>query len=324
MKQNMKQLVVNDPYQLNFARAGKEYARYRELWALAGQKKYSGRVPLHLDFDTVDACNLRCSICHERGRVRTGTKMPLQMAMEAISQGAGRGLYSVNIGGVGEPYLQKQALYELASFSVKKGMLDIFVHTNFLLLKDDDIHATMECGITCLCISVDAITPETYKKIRGGDFEAVMENVRRLNEYKKRRSLHFPLVRVSAVPCDENNYELPRFFDYWAPYADVVEIQSYRYDKSHENKRMVATHPVTTCSSPWMRLMYWPNGDVTACCCKDGLGRDIILGNVLTEKKALDDYWNGPTLSGIREAISDNNWDAIPSCKSCLSRTFSY
>ena len=318
----MRSFIIKDPYLIGITARGQAYERYRELWKKAGQKAYHGRVPIHIDFDTIDACNASCIICHDAGRKRTGKKIEVSVAKSLIDEGAGQGLCSVNIGGCAEPYMAKDLLLEIAAHAASRQLLDIFIHSNFQIATPEAIQETIEAGVNYICVAVDAISKDTYRAIRGGDFGVVLENLKFISQYKKTNKLAYPIVRVSAVPCLENRHELPRLAEFWSPHANVVEIQGYLSDPSHKTKGRVATGKTTDCSSPWKRLFIWPHGDVGACCLKMSLGEDVCLGNIYKENKSLQEFWTGERIQRIRQAIISKEWDQIPTCWSCMSRTY--
>ena len=132
--------------------------------------------------------------------------------------------------------MAKDLLLEIAAHAADRELLDIFMHTNFQIATPTGIKETIDAGVNHICVAVDAISKDTYKQIRGGDFSVVLDNLKFLSQYKKRMKLAYPIVRVSAVPCHENRHELARFAEFWSPYADVVEIQSYFFDPAHRTE----------------------------------------------------------------------------------------
>jgi len=299
-----------------------EFEKYRKIWDQTKKAEIITSFPTQVDMDTIDSCNLNCSICHEKGRRRTHKCLDVQLIKNVIDEGAGNGLYSINIGGIGEPYLKKDSLFEIISYANEKGIFDIFVHTNFLLLDENDIIKTIDSGITCLCIAADAITPTTYKSIRGGSFEKLFENIRFLNSYKLLIGSATPRIRISAVPCESNKHELKQFHSFWNEYSDIVEVQNYRYDKTHTSANICTKNILMFCSSPWQRIMIFPNGDITPCCSKEGLSSDLILGNLKTT--TISEAWNGDKLKNIRNNMWTQQLDLLPTCQSCLNRSFVY
>jgi MoaA/NifB/PqqE/SkfB family radical SAM enzyme len=299
-----------------------EYQKYRDIWIKTGVYGLITPFPTQIDTDTIDSCNLNCSICHEKGRKRTHAKIDVAAIKRSIDDGVGNGLYSINIGSVGEPYLNKKALFEIIDYAKKKGLLDIFVHTNFLLLDESDIRKTVDLGATCFCIAVDAINPETYRNIRGGDFEKLLKNIQYINNYKLSNKLTLPKIRISAVPCKDNEHELKEMKLFWGKYADIVEIQNYRYDPTHTSANICTKKIHGYCPSLWQRIMIFPNGDIAPCCCKEGLSSDLILGNIKTTY--ISEAWNSEKLNNIRKNMVSGQLNLLPTCQSCLNRTFVY
>ncbi|MDQ7834253.1 MAG: radical SAM protein [Humidesulfovibrio sp.] len=321
----MHRLVVNDPHDLGLALHGEPYRKYRELLNNAFQKKCHGEFPIHIDFDTVDACNLDCPVCADRGRKRNGRKLNVAGACAIIDEGAGKGLYAMNIGAIGEPFMHKEALFAMCEHAKSRGVLDIFVHTNFLLPNHEDIKRLVESGCTVLCLSVDAASPEVYKKTRGGDFNKLMDNVKFLQAYKREHGLIAPVIRVAAVPCSLNHDELSTsFFSFWEGYADVIEIQNY-YETLYQppglnvsTKRIVAD-----CNTAFWRLLFWPNS-AAACCCPLGTEPDLVLTREELGSFSVAELWQGEKIQNIRQHVRNCNWSALPSCNACLSTIYEW
>ncbi|MBW1740201.1 MAG: hypothetical protein JRJ42_03585 [Deltaproteobacteria bacterium] len=88
---------------------GKKYIKYREKWNRAG-KKYLPEYPINLDFEVMDACNLRCRHCFRNREiaekmklvVNTGARFPLDDFKNVMAESAKYGLEAVNFGFSGE------------------------------------------------------------------------------------------------------------------------------------------------------------------------------------------------------------------------------
>ncbi|MDD4732636.1 MAG: radical SAM protein [Desulfovibrio sp.] len=320
----MLSYVVNNPEEIAVRRWGEAYRTYRRIWKHAGRGEYLGEVPPFIILDTIDACNLNCSICHQRGRRRTGTPLDARRVAALIRDAAPRGLYSINLSAMAEPYMHPENLYLLAETCRDAGLMDIMMHTNLLLPDADMIQRTVDAGVTHFCVSTDATTEETYQRMRGGDFSAVMENMRVLREIKKQRGDGYPIIRVSGVPVQENHEDMKHFGEFWRDYADIVEIQGYRADDSHSSAGTVITKRKVGCFQPWTRLMLWPTGEVNFCSSKEGYAcPEVILGNYLEDPDAtLRDYWLGEKAWNIRQAFRDGDLSGIESCRECLAKSF--
>ena len=315
--------VVNDPEKIGQARWGNRYRRYRQLWKKAEKGEYLGTVPPFLILDTIDACNLSCVICHQRGRKRTGARIGVDRVKDLVAEAADQGVYSANLSAMAEPYMAPDILLDLAEHFKSLEVMDVMMHTNFQLPDEKLILDTIEAGVTHFCVSVDATCAETYKRIRGGNFEKLMHNMRFLSRHKKETNTDYPIIRVSAVPVKENRVDIRDFVAYWGEYADVIEVQGYRSDEKHKSEGTFLSKPKTSCFQPWTRLMLWPTGEVTFCSSKEVyFSKEAILGNFYEEPKRLADYWQGEKINRIRSAFLARELDRVPSCKSCQERSY--
>lgn len=319
----MLSYIINNPEEIAVKRWGDAYRTYRRLWKYAGKGEYIGEVPLYLMVDTIDACNLNCSICHQRGRVRTKKRLNVNRVIELIKEGAPKGIYSITLSAMAEPYMDFENLIILSDFCQGAGFLDIILHTNLLIPDEKMLQQTVDAGATHFCVSIDATGAETYAKIRGGDFSKVMENMCVLKDIKNNRGDGYPIIRVSGVPVAENREDMKNFTAFWKDYADVVEIQGYRADPSHKTEGTVITKKKTACSQPWTRLMLWPTGEVSFCSSKEVYScPEAILGNYLMEDISLRDYWLGEKAWDIRRAFRKGDIQAIFSCSLCMDNSY--
>jgi len=119
---------------------GARYSEYRQLWNQAG-KDFLPDFPINLDFELIDACNLRCRHCFRNEeiaqkldlRINTGERFPLGLFKRVIVEGVQRGLRAVNLGFSGECLLNPD-LVEMVNFSSQAGVLDIRLLTNGTLM----------------------------------------------------------------------------------------------------------------------------------------------------------------------------------------------
>ena len=62
-----------------------------------------------------------------------------------------------------EPLLDKD-LIERINYATERGIMDIHMNTNAMLLTEEMSKKLLDTGLTRLCFSIDALTPETLKK----------------------------------------------------------------------------------------------------------------------------------------------------------------
>ena len=90
-------------------------------------------------------------------------------------------------------------------------------------------------GLAELHVSIDAATPEIYERIRvRAHLDRVLDNVRRLQETKRRLGSSAPSLRMVVVAMRQNLAELPkpaemeRIAASWRPYCSVASWYLWR------------------------------------------------------------------------------------------------
>jgi MoaA/NifB/PqqE/SkfB family radical SAM enzyme len=128
----------------------------------------------------------------------------------------------------GEPLMFKgfdDVLKDLA----KSGVEGVNFYSNGLLLNKDksDFILRYSDSIEFIGISVDAATEQTYKIIRGGNYNRLIENIRALTSTKKRLGLDKPKIILNYVVTYTNVDELPAFVELAHQLdADEVSLQN--------------------------------------------------------------------------------------------------
>jgi MoaA/NifB/PqqE/SkfB family radical SAM enzyme len=137
--------------------------------------------PITCDTDGSNACNQQCIYCNSqefRG-ASDYASMPKGHLQKLADFYAKWGIRSTCIGGGGESLVNP----EIRAFipRVRNNGVEVGLITNGILL-DEDYASIVNENCRFLGISCDAATPETYKRMRGTDSLAtVQENLRRVN-----------------------------------------------------------------------------------------------------------------------------------------------
>lgn len=175
--------------------------------------------------EVTDFCNLNCIMCsHEnipgphskiQGFMNFETFKKIIDELPAKKVPAGYKLFWL-----GEPFLNpdfpKMLSYIYEKLKNRSEYIDI--HTNGHFLNNENIELLLNIGnkLPRLTISLDAIHPETYKKIRrGGDLNKVIENVKKLLHERERRKLSYPGLILQFIIMEENWNEVKEFQDFW-------------------------------------------------------------------------------------------------------------
>lgn len=88
----------------------------------------------------------------------------------------------------------------------------ISISSNGTLINERWARRLVELPLQSLTISLDAATPETYAKLRrGGEFEVVLNNLRRLQSIKRELGSAYPVIDTFFVIMRSNFREIPAY-----------------------------------------------------------------------------------------------------------------
>ena len=320
MKDYVTHVAHKDFEQAMRNKFGDRYAEYRTKWTLAGMGKLLPEFPLHLDIETIDACNLRCKMCGATYTGRSYDTMTDSVFRAIIDEGAENGLYAVGFGYCSESLMDK-TLVDKIHYARDKGIMDLRLTTNGLLLNDakmtgytSNVKDLLESGLTFLSVSIDAATPETYKLIRHHDLAWLEETVDIL---MARRKGDLPIIRVSFCCMPVNVHEADAFVEKWINRVDYIDIQRYTDVEvflAIHNGKTVKSKPAEGffCYQPWQRLSIAANTKIAPCC--TFLGREIEpLGTA--GKDSIQSAWQSPRMNHIREMLAKRAFSGV--CQAC-------
>jgi len=314
-----------DPDEVLARILGSAYLRYREMWRAAENFEIRPDWPLHLDIDTNYTCNLHCIMCPLGvggfPAVYENKRLDFSLYRRVIAEGVQKGLASIRLGLTGEPLLRPD-IVDFVRLAKDQGLVDIMLISNGLLLTEDLSRKLIEAGLTRLMVSLDAVRPETYRRIRrGGDLAQVTNNLRVFLKVRRELGTELPLLRVSFIRMSLNESELEEFHRIWSDQADYISFQEYtnilespRTDYFPARRREVKSF---RCSDPWQRMSLFVNGDLFPCC--SDFGRLAPVGNA----------WSGPVSRAwlsegsefLRRIHREGRWKESPVCRRCATNS---
>jgi radical SAM protein with 4Fe4S-binding SPASM domain len=325
-------LAEKDPLGILAGELGPKFAEYRAKWDLAKSFRYDLPFPLHVDYELMAKCSLRCPMCpnsrpdnsSESGDLksfgRSESRLLRETVLDLLAEGAAAGQGSMGFGGLWEPLLARE-LPELVAAGRELGLVDAMLNTNGQLLTEKISEALIKAGLTRLMISVDAATEATYALARpGGDFRLLENNIQEFLAKRKALGKRLPVLRLSYCVTSLNERELPAFLAKWEGRVDFFSVQSYgRFTEDAPAlfpKNYDRQIPGGLCAQPRKRLLVRHNGEVTPCC--DLSGFSLSLGNV--KNLSLAKIWEGPKIAEIRKRLSGpkENWPSA--CLACQAK----
>ena len=194
--------------------------------------------PTFLTYETSARCNLHCAMCavdeslNEFEVGRTAGMEKTQHIYEECLPYAGKNQLHAS----GEVLMGKDfwKALDIATHHSEAHPLEIEIFSNGLLLNEKNRKRILDSSLTDLVISTDAANDETYKRIRGGDFSLLKNNISALVQENKNYNNK---LRITMAFCmmRENVEELPQFVElahelgvttvsYWPLFSTGVDM----------------------------------------------------------------------------------------------------
>ncbi|MBF0331201.1 MAG: SPASM domain-containing protein [Candidatus Omnitrophica bacterium] len=206
-------------------------------------------------------------------------------------------------------------VFQMIAYARALGM-HTSLPVNGLLLSEENCVALVNAGLDLLTVSVDAFLPETYSRIRrGGDFHAVVENIKRMARIKRRMNSPMTVV-VQMVRLQENELETERFKAGWKQLRGVmVRIKPFSSRGGCVKNGIVSLKrkPAARCSRLWKTMRVYADGTAVPCC-NDFLCRQP-LGDL--SRQSIKEVWNGKSYVTLRRQHAANQFDQTPICRDC-------
>ena len=187
------------------------------------------------------------------------------------------------------------------------------------MLKKKISEELIKSGLTRLQVSIDAITQQTYEKVRpGGLLKTVIENLENFFIAKEHLKSVTPLVRVNFVKANLNEHELEEFIDYWSKKVDMIGVQEFikptKVTKIVKSKKTKKKENFK-CSFPFKQLVITNEKKILPCC--TFWGEELALED-LTKPEDLMNAWNSSKMKKLREIHSNGKYHEIEQCKNCV------
>lgn len=288
-----------------------------------------------------NTCNLKCVMCpyhsptikptHKTDFFQGNHPMSWEM-MERLARDCGKIGTSVSIGSVEEPLLHPQ-IVDFVRLCRQEGVPRVHITTNGQLLNEARSRELLEAGLTSIDVSLDATDAETYRLIRGSDFERVKTNIS--NFLNLRDRLQIPchvrtsFVRNNGVPPEAEE----QFKQEWLGKVDSVfllnvakyEETNMRIQGTNERARMLVQSYLQQaggqwpCAFPFTEMIVLPDGRVYYCI------ETIFRLGFDGETESMGDYhqqnlreiWQGETFQNFRRDIIMHQLKHRPACQDC-------
>ncbi len=226
---------------------------------------------------------------------------------------------SIVLHGYGEPLLDRK-IVDRVHEAHKMNLLTYFscVPANLTLERAEQL---MNAGLTTLKVSIDSLSDDKQKKIRGPQNNYTKSiktvfDVIALRDSLKLKTLIVPTM-IALSEDDQSQSEQKEFLSLWKDQKDV-----FAYVKSQDNRWLYedasaptnqSHHHKQFCEFPWVSLTINADGSVVPCA--QDYDSEMVFGNIKTH--TLAEIWNSPAYDKFRKWHIEGNF---PKGHKCASR----
>jgi len=202
-------LELDSTFQTDISKDIRELGMAIEQIKIYSEEAFS--LPLILELESTTYCNVNppCVMCYTRIFDKRQYKAEIdETALKNLIPYL-KEFRTISLHGIGEPLLGKKLFTILDNINTDR----IFVQfdSNGLLLTEEISRKLIKKGLKLIDFSLDAATPETYKKIRRSNFTLVINNIKRLTEIKKELGIKHPVIKINMTLMKENLSEVIPF-----------------------------------------------------------------------------------------------------------------
>lgn len=167
--------------------------------------------PSKLFVETTTRCNLGCFMCVKQTCDHAIVEGDMSFATFAALEPALPGLEALVLNGVGEPLLHPNLeLFIRRAKTLMPKESWVGFQSNGQLLTEPRALSLLEAGIDRICLSIDSVSPETFRKVReGGELNDINDAFSALASAKRRTGRSDFQIGVEYVVMQGNLQELP-------------------------------------------------------------------------------------------------------------------
>lgn len=289
--------------------------------------------PRVIQLQTINACQAACTMCpyplfkdtFPRGRMEDAL---FEKVLDEIAAHPEAGAFVPML--QNEPLLDRRLFERIAAVKDRTGgRIEVELVTNGALLTEQAVESIRATRVDYLDISLDALSRETYERIRIGlDYDDVIAGVERVLA----ADLPDTTVVLRMVRQRENAAEVAAFTKHWRArgavvfthtvnnrvgavpgYDERIRIPETELPVMQKVGRRAFRQWLGCCPVPFASANILHNGDMLMCV--QDWSRKEVVGNV--RDRSIAEIWNGPRMREIRSLVRDRRYDEVAGCRDC-------
>ena len=289
--------------------------------------------PFMLMVEPTNHCNLSCPLCPSGNGEMTRPRgnMELEHFKKVFDQLADDLLLCL-LWNQGEPFLNPN-LTKMIRHAADHNVPTVTSTNVHYIRTDEEAEDIIQSGLSELILCLDGVDPETYVRYRvGGDFDRVMDGIKRVTDAKKRLGASTPRIHLQFILMKQNEDQVEAArqmaADFGVDRLSLKTAQVYtdedaatflptdesmsRYDYAEEGLKTKGRIK-NTCRHLWYSTVVNWDGAVSPCC----FDKDVHYGLGHTQNgHSFDEVWSGEQYTDFRNAILEDR-SAVPICNNC-------
>lgn len=273
-------------------------------------------------------CNYSCTMCPQDKRTggrdkRFLQKMSLMEFENNVRDCAKHGLRVVNLEGSGEPTLARN-LDEYIKI-VKKYNALAFCFSNGYRMFGRYMKRCVDAGLDFYRFSMIGYDTNKYNEMMhnriGGNFDMICENIMEMQDYVEKSGSDCVVATYHLITdTDNQEEELEKYKELVKRLGVKSEIwRMHNWSGVYDNKDK-RSGKINTCGRPFSPDVViraggldGHRGAVAPCCQVLGRDEEAVLGH--TSVNTIEEIWNGPAYTELREQHTTGDYPDY--CKSC-------
>jgi organic radical activating enzyme len=276
-------------------------------------------LPSVLMIENTNCCNARCVMCPREKMTRKLGFMAFGLFEKIIREvSAAKRQPVVHLHGFGEPLLDER-LPERIQLAKSLGIKHTYLVTNASLLFPETARKIILAGLDEMKISFYGTDPASYNAtMKRLDFSAALDNVREFMRIRKDLKKISPKLILQFLPQETNGARSEEFKSLWRSLldkkaGDCLNFSTLDNFGGGRDYNPVGDKITSVCFYPWSALSILQDGRAMTCCVDYNGVQEVGDANFQT----VNDIWNGPVLSSIRNNFGKLDYSGFPTCLCC-------
>ncbi len=277
--------------------------------------------PSRVLLEMTSRCNLNCTMCPRQNLQREKVDMEPWVFKKCVDELDKAGIDGLWLYNIGESILHP-AFSELLNYvSSKNNLGPIWHSSNGQELNEYFSNLIINSKATFMNMSVNAVTPETYRKLSpDADWNKMTSNFGKFINLKRKLNKRTPFARLQIIDQEYASHEIDNFLKKYADFADILSVNALeafsRDVKTNVAYAIKRERPDRKSCRRVDRqdLFIFSNGETTFC--DTDYNGMFSMGNV--KEKTIYEIWNSDFREKIIELNKTGRLNEVNLCRDCL------